>query len=451
MLLRRTGAPAATAATAAVCALLMLCLASLIAGKTTVLQLPPYDLDCTPRQPQSGAVRLELHDEQRDRVIVVEYSLPEQQSAPAPLLVAGPGTGESIEGLRWIDANKHLAVVRVTPWHDPIYHACELTVDLHFVAREFCRQSRTDTRSPLYGRLTCDVVFGGHSMTGGAAMTAIAVAPSDIAVAGYIGLGADAFTNPWDAGGAFTAPNVTVPALIISGTHDCFSPIAWNSERFFKLFSSPRKAHVVLIGADHDHHTQPVCEELAEFEAMEQPYLRALPPGCQPALSGAEQRALDIQLVDAFSAYLLASSGSSEHERTAWSAFEQTLAEGAARGRWLHTTSVHQSWTASPRFSNSTCRCAVDREFAKEMVTQQLLLTCYDAGCSRMRDFAANEGQVGDGSAQQGTKATCSILPRISRGTPPLLFDAFGDPLPPGSGYYGPDHEGARGSRQRQQ
>ena len=224
----------------------------------TWLRVHPHVVlnECVERQLLTGELKFELFDAARERSIPVALSLPSAGSPPAPLLVYGPGTGESLDNHHWISAVDRLAIVRVQPWHDPVYHACEYTVDMTFVAEELIRQAGEDELSPVHGRLSGQVVFGGHSMGGGSAINAAVLAPEGMAVGGYVGLGLDVFTTPWDAAKKLTAPNLTVPALIVSGTRDCFTPIPWNSAPLFELLShSPRKAHVVLIGGHVHVHT----------------------------------------------------------------------------------------------------------------------------------------------------------------------------------------------------
>lgn len=188
-------------------------------------------------------------------------------------------------------------------------------------------------------------------------------------------------------------------------------------------------AHANPAGGDHDHHVRPMCDEWEATQSMLE--LFANPAGCEPLLSYAEQQQRDLTLVDAFARYLIAADGSMSDESTAWKSFESVLADGAAKGLWVYTTSDSQPLWGAAGAPEGTCRCATEPAYGRAIVSEQLLLMCYDLGCARMKPEYANAGQsLNETSGTELLQVPpCPILSRISTGNPPQLFNAFGEPL----------------------
>lgn len=115
--------------------------------------------------------------------------------------------------------------------------------DLALVATKMLALNGT-AGSPFNGRVRQKVVIMGHSMGGGATMLA---AENNTSIAGIVGL-APAETNPSAIG---VCPNITVPALIFSGSNDGVTPPDQNHLPMYQGIASTCKSFVSITGGAH--------------------------------------------------------------------------------------------------------------------------------------------------------------------------------------------------------
>jgi len=116
-------------------------------------------------------------------------------------------------------------------------------LDLKQVAEKMQLQS-SDQSSPFYQALTDRTAIIGHSMGGGASVLAAA---NDTNIATMVGL-APAETDP---SAIAAAPDVTVPAVIFSGTSDAVTPPADNHIPIYNALSSECKTLIHIINGSH--------------------------------------------------------------------------------------------------------------------------------------------------------------------------------------------------------
>jgi pimeloyl-ACP methyl ester carboxylesterase len=102
----------------------------------------------------------------------------------------------------------------------------------------------TTAGSPFNGTVKQKAVIMGHSMGGGATMLAAA---NNSSIAGIVGL-APAETNPTAIG---VCPNITVPALIFSGSSDGVTPPAEHHIPIYQGIASTCKSFVSITGGAH--------------------------------------------------------------------------------------------------------------------------------------------------------------------------------------------------------
>lgn len=194
--------------------------------------------------------------------------------------------------------------------------------------------------SPLHGRLSGQVVLGGHSMGGGTSV--LAADPS------YVHASIDALAL--FAPGLYTLPPayshrsaVSAPLLVVSGAMDCGpNALPKEAEPLFHTVSSTVKALVVLKGANHCQWSTPthggVCAH-SECHEID-----------RDAQQAAGRRLLAAFLPAALPAAL--SEGSSNGSGSAWDAFESFLAAGRTRGEWTFVT------MRSPANVTNACPCS---------------------------------------------------------------------------------------------
>ena len=115
--------------------------------------------------------------------------------------------------------------------------------DLALVATKMLALNGT-AGSPFNGKVRQKVVIMGHSMGGGATMLA---AENNTSIAGIVGL-APAETNPSAIG---VCPDITVPALIFSGSNDGVTPPAQNHLPMYQGIASSCKSYVSITGGAH--------------------------------------------------------------------------------------------------------------------------------------------------------------------------------------------------------
>ncbi len=115
--------------------------------------------------------------------------------------------------------------------------------DLALVATKMLALNGT-AGSPFYGNVRQKVVIMGHSMGGGATMLA---ASNNTNIAGIVGF-APAETSPTAIG---VCGNITVPALIFSGSSDGVTPPAENHLPMYQGLASTCKSYVSITGGAH--------------------------------------------------------------------------------------------------------------------------------------------------------------------------------------------------------
>jgi pimeloyl-ACP methyl ester carboxylesterase len=108
----------------------------------------------------------------------------------------------------------------------------------------------TTAGSPFNGTVKQKAVIMGHSMGGGATMLAAA---NNTSIAGIVGL-APAETNPTAIG---VCPNITVPALIFSGSSDGVTPPAEHHIPIYQGIASTCKSFVSITGGAHCYFANP--------------------------------------------------------------------------------------------------------------------------------------------------------------------------------------------------
>ncbi len=108
----------------------------------------------------------------------------------------------------------------------------------------------TTAGSPFNGTVKQKAVIMGHSMGGGATMLAAA---NNSSIAGIVGL-APAETNPTAIG---VCPNITVPALIFSGSSDGVTPPAEHHIPIYQGIASTCKSFVSITGGAHCYFANP--------------------------------------------------------------------------------------------------------------------------------------------------------------------------------------------------
>jgi hypothetical protein len=119
----------------------------------------------------------------------------------------------------------------------------EFGQDLAFVSRAL-RAESSDPASLFYGVISQAAAVGGHSMGGGASFLAAA---GDSTMTALFNLAA-AETNPSAIG---AAQDVTVPALVFSGSLDCVTPPADHQIPMYEALASECKTRLTVIGASH--------------------------------------------------------------------------------------------------------------------------------------------------------------------------------------------------------
>jgi pimeloyl-ACP methyl ester carboxylesterase len=121
--------------------------------------------------------------------------------------------------------------------------------DLALVATKMLALNGT-AGSQFNGKVKQKVVLMGHSMGGGATMLAAA---NNTSIAGIVGL-APAETNPTAIG---VCPNITVPALIFSGSSDGVTPAAEHHIPIYQGIASTCKSFVSITGGAHCYFANP--------------------------------------------------------------------------------------------------------------------------------------------------------------------------------------------------
>ena len=128
-----------------------------------------------------------------------------------------------------------------------------------YVARAL-RNFGDSSNSFLYQKTNGYTAIGGHSMGGGASFLA-ANGANDITTLFNF---AAAETFPlYGIIASDAAKNITIPALVFSGSKDCVAPAATNSQKMYQNLKSEYKVFANIIGGSHCQFADPnktVCE-----------------------------------------------------------------------------------------------------------------------------------------------------------------------------------------------
>lgn len=199
------------------------------------------------------------------------------------------------------------------------FDSAAAALDGKFLAAQLPKIARTDQSSPVYRKLDGAVVMGGHSMGGG--MTVLSVGQDSAPVNGVALFAPGLYTKP-DA--TPFLKNITVPALIVSGSMDCgVNALDKQARPAYEGLASMTKVLLVLKGANHCQWIQPfekglgVCSTFAKNECH--------------SIERAKQHELGAWLVGRFTKGLKSSED--------WSQFEEFLRDGEIKGRWSYISS----------------------------------------------------------------------------------------------------------------
>jgi hypothetical protein len=176
----------------------------------------------------------------------------------------------------------------------------EFGLDLAFVSRAVRAESSSPS-SLFYGALSQAAAVGGHSMGGGASFLGAA---ADTSITALFNLAA-AETNP---SAVAAAGQVTVPALVFSGSLDCVTPPADHQVPMYDALSSDCRTRVTLLGGSH-----------CQF-AEDNFFCNLGEGGCpDPTISRTRQHTLTLTLLDPWLAAVLRDNPQS------WGLFQSVL------------------------------------------------------------------------------------------------------------------------------
>ncbi|MDW8134066.1 MAG: dienelactone hydrolase family protein [Bacteroidia bacterium] len=125
----------------------------------------------------------------------------------------------------------------------------DFALDMQIVANRMLLEGK-DPNSRFYGHIHPKVAITGHSMGGGCAVLAAQQFPNVHCIVGF----APANTNP---SAIIAAANVTVPALIFSGSGDSVTPPYQHQLPIYQALSSSCKWYVSLLGGGHCYFANP--------------------------------------------------------------------------------------------------------------------------------------------------------------------------------------------------
>jgi predicted dienelactone hydrolase len=271
---------------------------------------------------QTRTVNLEVKDPARNRVVKMKFCMPSGNGS-WPLYIFGHGAGCDAEDYQYFCQVAATAMVYQDSSAGPIFPAdfdtAAAAIDAKFLAEKLPQLSQSTSSYPFYERLDGTIIMGGHSMGGG--MTVLSVGRETAKVDG-VALFAPGLYTKIDA--APFLKNISVPALVVSGSMDC-GPNSLDKEArpAFNGLASASKVLVVLKGANHCQWIEPfekgfgVC---STFEKNE----------CH-SITRAEQHSHGADLVRAFTKGLRSLSD--------WDEFEKFLASGEAAAMWTYFSS----------------------------------------------------------------------------------------------------------------
>jgi pimeloyl-ACP methyl ester carboxylesterase len=179
---------------------------------------------------------------------IVGENTPVATSPDFPVIVFGHGFAMGWDAYQniWehvVPQGYIMAFVRTEGSLIPAPSHADFGADLALVVTKMLALNTT-AGSPFNGTIKQKAVIMGHSMGGGATMLAAA---NNTSIAGIVGL-APAETNPTAIG---VCPNITVPALIFSGSSDGVTPPAQNHLPMYQGIASTCKSFVSITGGAH--------------------------------------------------------------------------------------------------------------------------------------------------------------------------------------------------------
>eukprot|EP00931_Biecheleriopsis_adriatica_P062094 TRINITY_DN37387_c0_g1_i1.p1 TRINITY_DN37387_c0_g1~~TRINITY_DN37387_c0_g1_i1.p1 ORF type:complete len:324 (+),score=82.84 TRINITY_DN37387_c0_g1_i1:41-1012(+) len=185
--------------------------------------------------------------------------------------------------------------------------------DAAFLAKALPSAAKEDPSSPLFQMSLGPVVLGGHSMGGGTAILAASAAEKSATALDGIALFAPGlYTLP---SATPFLPDVSVPALLVSGSNDCGpNALPKQTRPAYDGLASTTKFLVMLKGANHCQWAIPTESFFGVCKHKECGHLAA-----------EEQRRLGVVLAEGFFASLRSGS---------WPDFEAMLAAGENNGTW---------------------------------------------------------------------------------------------------------------------
>ncbi len=258
--------------------------------------------------------------------------------------------------------------------------------DLRQVAEKMLAMN-TNASSIFNGKVAQKALIMGHSMGGGATMLAAA---NNSNIVGIVGL-APAETNPE---ATLAAPNVTVPALIFSGTADGVTPAAEHHTPIYNGLASSCKNFVNIVGGGHCYYAQTNFN--CDFgESTSSPNI---------SIDRAQQQLLTYTILDPWLDYIL------NDNCEAYTSFQTALSSTAgttglttcpsvaevsitANGAVLtaSTTGVSYQWY----YNNSPINNATNQSYTATQDGTYTVKVTYQYGCITSTPYVFSSGGVG--------------------------------------------------------
>jgi len=288
---------------------------------------------------QTSTISIQLKDPSRPkRDVKIKYCMP-SGDGPFPLYIFGHGAGCIAEDYQYFCQVAATAMIYQDSPAGPVFpvdfDSPSAALDAKFLAKHLPEMAQNDKSSPLYKKLDGTVVLGGHSMGGG--MSVLAAGKDSASVNGVALFAPGLYTKP-DA--TPFLKNITVPALVVSGSMDCGqNALDKQAQPAFDGLASKTKVLLVLKGANHCQWIQPFEKGLGVCSTFEKTECHNI--------ERAKQHELGAALVGAFNLALKSSDD--------WSQFEKFLAAGEAAGTWTYISS-----TTSPagKTVHNDCPCS---------------------------------------------------------------------------------------------
>lgn len=258
--------------------------------------------------------------------------------------------------------------------------------DLRQVAEKMLALN-TNASSIFNGKVEQKALIMGHSMGGGATMLAAA---NNANIVGIVGL-APAETDP---AATLAAPNVTVPALIFSGTADGVTPAAEHHTPIYNGLASSCKNFVNITGGGHCYYAQTNFN--CDFgESTSSPNI---------SIDRAQQQLLTYTILDPWLDYIL------NDNCEAYTSFQTALSSTTgttglttcpsvaavsitANGAVLtaSTTGVSYQWY----YNNTPINNATSQSFTATQDGNYTVKVTYQYGCITSAPYAYSNGGVG--------------------------------------------------------